>query len=144
MMSSFFFRRHLGNSPVPPSCCYLAVLQYAPSPADVYKRQILTLSATDMRGQLRIVWDGASRLIRHATGGSIDIDDHGVRTQLSLTPADLRSGSIFYARQSGDVSVRLTVDVPGSSPIVQATRFLKPGESGTAPAPRLDAAKRCV
>jgi proteasome lid subunit RPN8/RPN11 len=104
-------------------------------------RSILTLSATDMRGQLRIVWDGASRLIRHATGGSIDIDDHGVRTQLSLTPADLRSGSIFYARQSGDVSVRLTVDVPGSSPIVQATRFLKPGESGTAPAPRLDAAK---
>jgi hypothetical protein len=103
--------------------------------------QGLTLSATDMGGQLRIAWDGAARSIGHAKSGSIEIDDHGVRTQVNLTPADLRSGSLFYARQSGDVAVRLTVDVPGSPPVVETTRFLRPGESGTAPAPRLDAAK---
>jgi proteasome lid subunit RPN8/RPN11 len=102
----------------------------------------LTLSATDVGGQLRIAWDGAARTIGHAKGGSIDIDDHGVRTQVNLTPADLRSGNLFYERQSGDVAVRLTVDVPGSPPVVETTRFLRPGESGPAPAPRLDAAKQ--
>jgi proteasome lid subunit RPN8/RPN11 len=101
----------------------------------------LTLSATDMRGQLRVAWDGAALSIGHAAGGSIEIDDRGLRTQLSLTPADLRSGSIFYARQSGDVSVRLRVDVPGHLPIVEATRFLRPGESGTVAAPHPDPAK---
>jgi hypothetical protein len=95
----------------------------------------LTLSATDMGGQLRIAWDGADRSIGHAKSGSIDIDDHGVRTQVNLTPADLRSGSLFYERQSGDVAVRLTVDVPGSPPVVETTRFLRPGQSATAPAP---------
>ena len=103
----------------------------------------LTLSATDLgRQQLRIAWDGAARSIGHARRGSIDIDDHGVRTQVNLTPADLRSGSVFYERQSGDVAVRLTVDVPGNPPVEEATRFLRPGETATAPAPRLDAAKQ--
>jgi len=102
----------------------------------------LTLSATDMSGQLRIAWDGAARSIGHAKGGSIDIDDHGVRTQVNLTPADLRAGNLFYERQSGDVAVRLTVDVPGSPPFVEMTRFLKPGDSGKAPMPHLDAAKQ--
>jgi len=102
----------------------------------------LTLSAADLHGQLRIAWDGAARSIGRATGGSIDIDDRGVRTQVNLTPADLRSGNLFYERQSGDVAVRLTVDVPGGPPVVETTRFLKPGEDGAAPAPRLDAAKQ--
>ena len=101
----------------------------------------LTLSPTDMPRQLRIAWDGAARAIGHATGGSIAIEDHGVRTQLSLTPADLRTGSIFYERQSGDVAVRLSVDVRGSLPVVEATRFLRLGETGAASAPRLDAPK---
>jgi outer membrane biosynthesis protein TonB/proteasome lid subunit RPN8/RPN11 len=102
----------------------------------------LTLTAADVHGQLRIAWDGAARSIGRATGGSIDIDDRGVRTQVNLTPADLRSGNLYYERQSGDVAVRLTVDVPGSPPLMETTRFLRPGESGPAPAPRLDAAKQ--
>src|ERR1019366_7036538 len=102
----------------------------------------LTLSATDMGGQLRIAWDGADRSIGHAKSGSIEIDDHGVRTQVNLTPADLRFGSLFYERQSGDVAVRLTVDVPGSPPVVETTRFLRPGQSATAPAPPPPQARR--
>jgi proteasome lid subunit RPN8/RPN11 len=103
--------------------------------------QGLTLSAADVHGELRIAWDGSARPIGDARSGSIDIDDNGVRTQVNLTQADLRSGSLFYARQSGDVSVRLTVNVPGSQPIVGATRFLKPGASAPPPTPRLAAAK---
>jgi proteasome lid subunit RPN8/RPN11 len=101
----------------------------------------LALSATKMGGQLRIAWDGAAGWMGRTTGGSIDIDDRGVRTQVKLTPADLRSGSIFYERQSGDVAVRLTVDVPGSPPLVESTRFLRAGESGPAAPPHMDAAK---
>ena len=91
--------------------------------------QGVKLSAMDMGGQLRIAWDVAARPITRARSGWIEIDDHGVRTHVSLTPADLHSGSVFYARQSGDVAVRLTVDSPGSAPFAETTRFLKPGES---------------
>jgi len=101
----------------------------------------LQLSATDMGGQLRIAWDGAARAISHAKGGSIEIDDHGAQTQVRLTQADLRSGNVFYARLSGDVVVRLIVDVPGSQLVMETTRFLKPGQS-PAPAPRVEAAKQ--
>ncbi len=100
----------------------------------------LTLSATDVRGHLRIAWNGAARPMGHAKSGSIEIDDHGVRTHLNLTPADLRSGNLFYERQSGDVAVRLTVDVPGSPPIVETTRFLGP----TTAALRVETAKGTV
>jgi proteasome lid subunit RPN8/RPN11 len=103
--------------------------------------QGVTLSATDLRGELRIAWDGSARSIGDAKSGSVDIDDNGVRTQVNLTQADLRAGSLFYARQSGDVAVRLTVYVPGNPPVVGATRFLKPGESVPPPAPRVAAAK---
>jgi proteasome lid subunit RPN8/RPN11 len=101
--------------------------------------QGLKLSATDMGGQLRIAWDGAARPIIRAQSGWIEIDDHGVRTQVKLTPADLRSGNVFYARQSGDVAVRLIVDAPGSAPVAETTRFLRPGESAPTPVARLDA-----
>jgi hypothetical protein len=102
----------------------------------------LALTATDMEGQLHIVWDRAARSIDQATGGSIVIDDHGVRTQVNLTRPDLRSGSIFYARQSGDVAVRMTVYEPGNPPVAETTRFLLPGGSAPPPAPRPEAAKQ--
>lgn len=103
----------------------LAVLGYALLPAN----RGLALIATDFHGQLRISWDRAARPIIHATAGSIDIDDRGVHTQVSLSPADLRSGTIFYARQSSDVAVRLTVAVPGSAPIAESARFVMPGQA---------------
>jgi hypothetical protein len=103
----------------------------------------LKLAAMDMgRGQLRIAWDGTARPIGHARFGSMEIDDHGVKTQVNLTAADLRSGSISYARLSGDVAMELSVYVAGGPPVVETTRFLRPGESPMAPVPRADAAKK--
>ena len=106
----------------------------------------LSLSATDLSGQLLIAWDRAARPIARATGGSIEIDDRGVHTQVKLTPADLRSGNISYARQSGDVSVRMTLDVPDGPPVAEMTRFLRPGQSPQPqqqpPAPRVEVAKQ--
>ena len=95
--------------------------------------QGLKLSAADVGGQLRIAWDGTARSIRDARYGSIEIDDHGVRTNVNLNSADLRSGSIYYARQSGDVAVRLTVNVPGGLPVAETTLFLGPPVSAKPP-----------
>ena len=89
--------------------------------------QPLSLSVTETGGQLRIAWDRTDRRITDATGGTVDINDHGVRTKVDLTPADLRSGSVVYARQSGDVGVRLLVVVSGGPPVVESTRFVSPG-----------------
>ena len=118
------------------SLLVIAVLGFRLLPAP----QGLKLTATDMKGQLRIAWDGAANPIGKARGGAIEIDDHGVRTRTNLAPGDLRSGSLFYERLSGDVAVRLILDVPGSEPIVETTRFLGPPGTAattapTAPAP---------
>jgi proteasome lid subunit RPN8/RPN11 len=102
----------------------------------------LKLFARDTDGELMIVWDGAARAIRDAKGGSIDIDDHGVRTQVRLSPADLRSGNLYYARLSGDVAVRLRVDVPGSQPVEETARFLRPGLSAAVPPPGVGGARQ--
>jgi proteasome lid subunit RPN8/RPN11 len=109
----------------------VAILGYALLPS----HRGLALTATDLRGQLRISWDRAARPIGRATGGSMEIDDHGVRTQVNLTAADLRSGSIFYAMQSGDVAVSLTVNVPGDPPVAESMHFVRPGN-------KVDSAKK--
>jgi proteasome lid subunit RPN8/RPN11 len=96
--------------------------------------QRLSLSATEAGGQLRIAWDRAAGPIRNAVRGTLEIEDRGVRTEAKLTPADLRSGGISYARQSGNIVVRLKVDQSGRAPVEEVTRFLIPGESGPAPA----------
>jgi proteasome lid subunit RPN8/RPN11 len=92
------------------------------------------LSTTDAGGQLRIVWDRSAPSIRKATRGSLAIEDRGVQTEVKLTAAELRSGSIAYARQSGDVVVRLTVELPKGVTVDEVTHFLSPGESSMAPA----------
>src|ERR1035441_10885795 len=55
--------------------------------------------------------------IQHSTGGSVQMLDRGVRTEVMLTSKDLRTGSISYARQSGDVELRLVVYQPGRSAV---------------------------
>jgi len=105
----------------------------------------LSLSATDADGQLHIAWNRTAGPIRNAVRGSLEIEDHGVRTEAKLTPADLRSGSISYAPQSGNIVVRLKVDQPGRAPVEEVTRFLKPGESSPPPAvPQPDPAKEIL
>jgi proteasome lid subunit RPN8/RPN11 len=114
---------------------------WASQPSD----QRVSLSAREAGGQLRIVWDRTSGPIRDAMRGTLEIEDRGVRTEVKLTPADLRSGSISYTRQSGDIVVRLKVDPSGRAPVEELMRFLKAGESGPSPAaPPADPAKEAM
>jgi len=98
----------------------------------------LALSATDATGQMHIMWDRSAQAIQHSTGGSVQILDRGVRTEVTLTSKDLRSGSISYARQSGDVELRLVVYQPGRPAVEEMMVFLKPSET-TAPVPTVEA-----
>jgi proteasome lid subunit RPN8/RPN11 len=106
----------------------------------------LSLSATEANGQLHIAWDRAADPIRNAVRGTLEIEDGIVRTEAKLTPADLRSGSISYAQQSGDIVVRLRVDQSGRAPVEEVTRFLKPSQSAPPPpaAPKPDPAKEAM
>jgi proteasome lid subunit RPN8/RPN11 len=115
-----------------------AMWQLAPS------RQRLSLSATEIGGQLHIAWDRGVGPIRKAVGGSLQIDDRGLHTEVKLTPEALRSGSISYARQSGDVMVRLIVQPQNGRALEEETRFVKPGiiPAAPPPPPQTDAEKQ--
>ena len=98
-----------------------------------YSREGFALSATDSGGQLLISWDRKAATIRKALRGSLAIEDRGGQTEVKLTAAELRFGSIAYARQSGDVVVRLTAELPGGVTVDEVTRFLRPAGHSQAP-----------
>ena len=88
----------------------------------------LLLGMIEQNGQLQIQWNRASPSIANASGGTLEIVDGQDKRDIPMKRAELAQGSFTYARQTGDVQVRLTVNGSGG-PIVEASRFL-----GAAPA----------
>jgi hypothetical protein len=89
----------------------------------------LSLAVIEQNGQLQIQWNHASRSILNAAGGTLEIVDGQDKRDIPMGRSELARGSYTYARQSGDVQVRLTVTSSGGQPMVEASRFL-----GAAPA----------
>ena len=89
----------------------------------------LALSVMERAGQLQIQWNHASQNIVGATGGSLEIVDGPDRRSIPMSRKELAEGSFTYARRSGDVQVRLTVNASGGQRMEEASRFV-----GTAPA----------
>ncbi len=89
----------------------------------------LSLGMIEQNGQLQIQWNRASRSILNATSGTLEIVDGQDKRDVPMSRNELAQGSFTYARQSGDVQVRLTVTGSGGQPMVEASRFL-----GAAPA----------
>ena len=83
----------------------------------------------EQNGQLQIQWNHASRSILNAAGGTLEIVDGQDKRDIPMNRSELAQGSFTYARQSGDVQVRLTVTSSGGQPMEEASRFL-----GAAPA----------
>ncbi len=92
----------------------------------------LSLGMIEQNGQLQIQWNRASRSILNATGGTLEIVDGQDKRDIPLQRSELAQGSFTYARQSGDVQVRLTVAGSSGQPMVEASRFL--GAAPAAPA----------
>ena len=89
----------------------------------------LSLGMIEQNGQLQIQWNRASRSILNASSGTLEIVDGQDKRDIPMSRSDLAQGSFTYARQSGDVQVRLTVNGSSGQPMVEASRFL-----GAAPA----------
>ena len=94
------------------------------------------LAMSEHEGELRIQWNPASRSIRSAARASIEITDGGNaagKQVIDLTPTQLASGNLTYARKSGDVQIRMAVSGSGG-PVEEGSRFL-----GNPPDKALDA-----
>ena len=84
----------------------------------------LSLGMIEQNGQLQIQWNRASRSILNASGGTLEIVDGQDKRAIPMNRSELAQGSFTYARQTGDVQVRLTVTGSGGQPMVEASRFL--------------------
>src|SRR4051812_31776589 len=104
---------------------WLPVFQSAP-PAS------LGLNAIDQDGQLQVRWDGASRIIRQASGGTVVVGDGPMPLIIPLDASHLRSGSLTYGRRGDRVDITLTVSQPGGHDVREATTFAgaAPSRSG--------------
>jgi proteasome lid subunit RPN8/RPN11 len=72
----------------------------------------LGLHLADAGGQLTISWDKALAPVRGAEGGVLEIVDGGRKSDFPLHSDQVRNGNFTYARESGDVRVRLVVSLP--------------------------------
>jgi len=84
----------------------------------------LSLRALDIDGQLRIDWNRAADAVRRARGAVLEIRDGDVNLHHKLDASQIRSGSVTYQRQSGDVLMRLAVNLGGDKTVSEVTRFL--------------------
>jgi len=84
----------------------------------------LSLAMIEQNGQLQIQWNHGSRSILNAAAGTLEIVDGQDKRAIPMNRSELAQGSFTYARQSGDVQVRLTVTGSGGQRMVEASRFL--------------------
>jgi len=82
------------------------------------------LNVADQNGQLQILWDANSISIRNATDGLLEITEDGLPQVTQLNPAQLRTGTFSYARQTKKVSVKLTAHQPIGQTVREAAMFL--------------------
>lgn len=129
--------RFLTAEPAPPSrwgrivwvsLLVLAVLGGAAYGGRAYWRwrypESLGLQVIEREGQLLIEWDRNSSLIREASRAVVQIRDGGRVETMPLDGQQLTTGSMTYARKSGDVEIKLSVPVEDGSTRQETTRFL--------------------
>lgn len=76
----------------------------------------LNVQATDSRAQVRIAWYKASRRVRNAKAGYLEITDGDQNVRVDLDASELHLGYVNYPRQSTNVTVRLVVEAIDGTP----------------------------
>ena len=84
------------------------------------------LRVSDTAGQLRITWDGTSRLVRNDRAAHLEITDGGEKLWLELAREQLRSGNVAYTRRSSNVTVRMVVQPAGGAPVEEVASVIGP------------------
>ena len=70
----------------------------------------ISLSVLEHDGQLRIEWNHAARPVTSAVHGTLVINDGRNTQTFALSPRDLTAGNYTYARKTGDVEIRMSVE----------------------------------
>ena len=84
----------------------------------------MTLTATDVQGQLQIRWDRTAPGVLHGQKAVLEINDGAAKSAVPLDRDRLRAGNFNYARRSERVDVRLTIDDGGGGRMQDYTIFL--------------------
>jgi proteasome lid subunit RPN8/RPN11 len=84
----------------------------------------LGLNTMDREGQLQIVWDRNSGVVRQGLDAILEITDGGPPRAILLDAAHLQTGTFTYARQGERVDVKLIVRQPEGAQVREATSFL--------------------
>jgi len=92
----------------------------------------ISLAVIEREGQLQIEWNRTAKPIVDAAQASLEIVDGADSKTIKLTPQQLASGHFTYARKSGDIEVRMTVENSSGTRTQEASRFL--GRAPAAPA----------
>ncbi len=101
-----------------------AIALLGPRPAENVSLGLNVVPEGDV---LRITWNRNSPAVRSGTGGTLRIDEGTQRRDLTLTPAQLSSGSVMYRSGAVDVTFHLTVN--GGTHAQETIRFV----TGAAP-----------
>jgi len=97
------------------------------------RQEPISLAVVEREGQLQLEWNHASKPVAGAARGSLEIVDGGDTRTFSLTPPMLASGHFTYARKTGDITVRMTVESAAGARVQEASRFLgRPPENAAA------------
>ena len=95
----------------------------------------LSLRAMDMGGQLRIEWSSDARAARNSVSAVLEIEDGSLKVRNELSKDQIRSGSVTYMRNTGNVLVRMVVRGPDQAITTETARFLgSPMQVGKTPA----------
>ena len=92
----------------------------------------ISLAVLERDGQLQIEWNRTAKPVAGAARGALDIIDGPDSKTVRLTAQQLASGHFTYARKSGDIQVRMTVEDASGAKTQEASRFL--GRAPSAPA----------
>jgi proteasome lid subunit RPN8/RPN11 len=84
----------------------------------------LSLAITERDGQLQVEWNRMAKPVAQAARGTLEITDGADSKIVRMTPQQLASGHFTYARKSGDIEVRMTVEDAGGGKVQEASRFL--------------------
>jgi proteasome lid subunit RPN8/RPN11 len=100
----------------------------------------LDLRVQDAGGQLRIEWNRSAKAVEQAASGWLEIEDGASKFKIFFDSNQIRTGSLTYARQTGNVLVRLKVEGSREGSVEEVTQFLQGTGDNTADVAGLDPA----
>jgi hypothetical protein len=84
----------------------------------------LDLAATETGSITHLEWNHDMVQLRKANSALLTIQDGSDKHEMSLSPAELKSGSIAYRRHSSTVVFTMTLNLPDSMSLVQSVTVI--------------------